>query len=108
MIFTIMIIPPLSFAVTFAIFGPPFPFGYSGRLLPERFGPHPQFSYYFGIARFLPFLISLISLGIGIRQWFVLSKWTRRYEHYKELQRKIDQKLNYDDVYDSGDKGREN
>jgi hypothetical protein len=38
----------------------------------------------------------------------VLSKWTRRYEHYKELQRKIDQKLNYDDVYDSGDKGREN
>ena len=26
MIITIMIIPPLSFAITFALFGPPFPF----------------------------------------------------------------------------------
>jgi hypothetical protein len=32
---------------------------------------------------------------IGIRQWFVLSKWTQRYEIYKELQKKIDEKLDY-------------
>jgi hypothetical protein len=93
MILTLMIIPPLSFVVTFALFGPPFPFEHSDRLLHERFGPQPQFGHYFGIVRFLPFLISLVWLGIGIRQWFVLSKWTKRYEHYKELQRKIDQKL---------------
>lgn len=106
MIITIMIIPPLSFAVTFALFGPPFPFEHSGRLLHERFGPQPQFGHYLGIARFLPFLISLVWLGIGIRQWFVLSKWTRRYEHYKELQREIDQKLDYDDVNDNEEQGR--
>jgi hypothetical protein len=99
MILTIMIIPPLSFVITFALFGPPFPFDGSNRILHERFGPPLQFGHYFGIARFVPFLISLVWLGIGIRQWFVLSKWTRKYERYKELQRKIDQKLDYDDDY---------
>jgi hypothetical protein len=105
MILTLMIIPPLSFAITFALFGPPFPFDGS-RVLHERFGPQPQFGHYFGIVRFLPFLISLVWLGIGIRQWFVLSKWTKRYEHYKELQRKIDQKLDYDDENGYSDKVR--
>jgi hypothetical protein len=104
MIITIMIIPPLSFVITFALFGPPFPFEHDGRTIHERFGPQPQFGHYFGIARFIPFLISLVWLGIGIRQWFVLSKWTRKYERYKELQRKIDQKLDYDDTNDNGDK----
>lgn len=107
MIITIMIIPPVAFAVTFALFGLPFPFEHSDRLLHERFGPQPQFGHYFGIVRFLPFLISLVWLGIGIRQWFVLSKWTKRYKHYKELQREIDQKLDYDNVNDNGDKCRE-
>ena len=107
MIITIMIIPPLSFAVTFTLFGPPFPFEHSDRLLHERFGPQPQYGHYFGIARFLPFLISIVWLGIGIRQWFVLSKWTRRYEHYKELQREIEQKLDYDDINDNEENGRE-
>jgi hypothetical protein len=41
-------------------------------------------------------LIFIIWLGIGIRQWFVLSKWTKRYERYKELQKKIDEKLDYE------------
>jgi hypothetical protein len=44
----------------------------------------------------VPFLISLIWLGIGIRQWLVLSKWTRKYERYKELQKRIDEKLDFD------------
>ena len=38
MILTIMIIPPISFIVTFALFGPPFPF-HDDRMMPsERFG----------------------------------------------------------------------
>jgi hypothetical protein len=94
----------ISFAVTFALFGPPFPFEHSGRLLHERFGPQPQFGHYFGIARFIPFLISLVWLGIGIRQWFVLSRWTIRYKRYKELRSKIDQKLDNDANDDSGNR----
>ena len=99
MIVTIMIIPPLSFAITFALFGPPFPFE-GGRMPHEGYGPHPFFGHNFGIVRFIPFLIALIWLGIGIRQWFVLSGWTKKYERYRELQRKIDEKLDYDEGND--------
>jgi hypothetical protein len=94
MILTIMIIPPIAFSLTFALFGPPFPFD-SARGPHDRSGP--AFGPHFGIPRFVPFLISIVWLGIGIRQWVVLSKWTKKYERYKELQKKIDKKLDYDD-----------
>jgi len=85
-----MIIPPISFAVTFALIGPPFPFHDRGTA-PYSFGPN--FNPVFGILRMIPSLISIVWLGIGIWQWFVLSKWTKRYERYKELQKSIDEKL---------------
>ena len=94
MILSIMIIPPISFVVTFAIFGPPFPFDRS-MISHERFGAH-SFGPGFATARAVPFIISLIWLGIGIRQWFVLSKWTKKYKLYRELQKKIDEKLDFD------------
>jgi len=47
------------------------------------------------LARIIPILVSLVWLGIGIRQWFVLSKWSKKYERYKELQKRIDAKLDY-------------
>jgi hypothetical protein len=99
MILTIMIIPPIAFAISFALLEPPFPFhggGPADRF--DRFGP--GFNPAFGIARIVPFLISIIWLGIGIWQWFVLSKWTKKYERYKELQKKIDEKLNDDNIDD--------
>src|ERR671926_70129 len=92
MILTIMIIPPITFAVTFALLGPPFPFHDRGP--PDRFDH--GFNPAFGFARIIPFLISIIWLGIGIWQWFVLSKWSKKYERYRELQKKIDEKLDYD------------
>ena len=58
MILTIMIIPPISFIVTFALFGPPFPFHDdrpSERFSQGGFGPG------FHAARMVPILISLIS-----------------------------------------------
>ena len=48
------------------------------------------------LARTVPILVSLVWLGIGIRQWFVLSKWSKKYERYKELQKRVDEKLDYD------------
>jgi hypothetical protein len=94
MILTIMIIPPISFAVTFALVGPPFPFHDRG-IASNSFGPN--FNPVFGIARMIPFLISIVWLGVGIWQWFVLSKWARRYERYKELKKSIDEKLSNED-----------
>jgi hypothetical protein len=92
MILSIMIIPPISFVVTFALFGPPFPL--DNTATHERFGH--RFGPGFAAARVVPFLISLIWLGIGIRQWFVLSKWTKKYELYRKLQKEIDEKLDFD------------
>jgi hypothetical protein len=94
MILTIMIIPPISFAVTFALVGPPFPLHDRGSAS-NGFGPN--FNPVFGIARMIPFLISIVWLGVGIWQWFVLSKWTKRYERYKELKKSIDEKLSNED-----------
>jgi hypothetical protein len=93
MILTLMIIPPIVFAVTFALLGPPFHFDTGSRGGPlDSFGPPPQIA----IARTVPILVSLVWLGIGIRQWFVLSKWSKKYERYKELQKRVDEKLDYD------------
>jgi len=58
-----MIIPPISFAVTFALIGPRFPFHDRGTA-PNSVGPN--FNPVFGIARMIPFLISIVWLGIGI------------------------------------------
>jgi len=90
MILTLMIIPPIAFAVTFALLGPPLHFDTgSGGGSPDSFGPPPQIA----MARTVPILVSLVWLGIGIRQWFVLSKWSKKYERYKELQKRVDEKL---------------
>jgi hypothetical protein len=101
MILTLMILPPISFVITFALLGPPIFFG--GGMHPEGFGP--GFRHGFILARVVPILVFLVWLGIGIRQWFVLSKWTKKYERYKELQRKVDEKLNYDT--DEGKEGEQ-
>jgi hypothetical protein len=96
MILTIMIIPPIAFALSFALLEPPFPLyggGQADRF--DRFGS--GFNPTFGIARIVPFLIAIIWLGIGIWQWFVLSKWTKKYERYKDLRKKTDEKLKDDD-----------
>ncbi|CAE6487876.1 hypothetical protein [Candidatus Nitrosotenuis uzonensis] len=86
MILTIMIIPPVALLITYEIFDPPFE---ESRDKTQDDGPKPKFI----IFRIIPFVISAVWLGIGIRQWIVLSRWTKKYDRYKELQEKIDKKL---------------
>jgi len=45
------------------------------------------------------FTISIVWLGIGIRQWVVLSKWDKKYQRFKTQQADIDKKLadNFDE-----------
>ena len=95
MIVSIIVVVPGTFIVTFALAGgssvwndgPPWGGG------PRDGGPPNGFT--FGIARTIVIVFVLAWIVIGIRQWFVLSKWTQRYEIYKELQKKIDEKLDY-------------
>lgn len=93
MIVSFVIIVPATHAITFALLGetifdgggPPF----------DRPGPPDNPS--FRVVQAVVAGTVLVWIGIGIRQWFVLSKWTKKYRQYKELQKKIDEKLDYDE-----------
>lgn len=91
MIVSIIVVVPGTFIVTFALAGGSSFWNWNGQ-------PHggPPDGSAFGIARAIVIVFVLAWLVIGIRQWLVLSKWTQRYEIYKELQKKIDEKLDYD------------
>ena len=49
-------------------------------------------------AQLVIFAISLVWLGIGIKQWLSLSKWDKKYQRFKERQRQVDKKL--DDYFE--------
>ena len=87
MILTLLILPPISFVISFALLGPPMFFGGGAGMYPQGFGP--GFGHGFGLARAVPILIFLIWLGIGIRQWFVLSKWTRSTSVIKSYKKRL-------------------
>ena len=91
MVITIMVVIPLSFVISSALIDRPFPV-HGGPPPWERPGT-PQEPPNFWLVRTIPFMIALIWLGVGIRQWIVLSRWTKKYEHYKELQKRLDEKL---------------
>ena len=91
MLLTIMIIPPIAFMLSFSLLGSPFHFDNRNETSDEKLldtKPSP-----FRFLPFVPIIIVLVWLGIGIRQWFVLSKWDKKYKKYKELQKQIDEKL---------------
>ena len=98
MLLTIMIIPPIAFMLSFMLFG--FPFHGEGientKSWEDGSDSNPSFRY----LPLIPVIVVLVWLGIGIRQWFVLSKWDKKYKKYKEMQRKIDEKLDKDDEKD--------
>lgn len=102
MVITIMVVIPVSFAISFAVSGPPFPY-HGGGPWGDRPGPDPDTDAFWP-ARAIPFLLALAWLAVGIRQWFILSKWTKKYETYRELQRKIDEKLGDNDENKGEDK----
>ena len=106
MIVSIVVVVPATFIITFALAGgssfwndgPP----WDG---PTRNGRGPPNGSAFGIARAIVIIFVIAWIVIGIRQWFVLSKWTQRYEIYKELQKKIDEKLDYESKENNQDTG---
>src|SRR6185369_5981813 len=104
MIVSIVVVVPGTFIVIFALVG-----GQSfwnGPNGPTHAGPTDSSS--FGIARAIVIVFVLAWIITGVRQWFVLSKWTQRYELYKELQKKIDEKLDYDNENSSKDDSNNN
>jgi hypothetical protein len=52
--------------------------------------------YNFRVAGIVTILIALVFVAVAINQWMAFSKWTERYKAYKELQKKIDEKLDFE------------
>lgn len=50
----------------------------------------------FRIAGYVAIAVAIVFVGIGVRQWLELSKWTRKYRAYKKLQKKVDSELDFD------------
>jgi hypothetical protein len=50
----------------------------------------------FRIAGYLAILIGAWFLIVGVQQWLVLSKWTKRYKTYKEKQKRIQKQLDFE------------
>ena len=47
-----------------------------------------------GVGRFIPIIggaVFLAWLGVGIRQWKVFSRWKRKYQEFKALQKKVEE-----------------
>jgi energy-coupling factor transporter transmembrane protein EcfT len=52
-----------------------------------------------GVGVFIPIIggaIFLVWLGVGIRQWIVISVWTQKYRIYKEVQKKVEESLDFE------------
>ena len=59
----------------------------------QQFGGKQMGKPFFKGPQIVIFVISIIWLAIGVRQWFVLSKFSKRYETFKKKQEEIDKKL---------------
>jgi hypothetical protein len=107
MIVSIVIVLPVTHIITFALIGETI---FDDSEGPQRFdrsgGGGPPDSPAFRIVQAVVIGTILFWIGIGIRQWFVLSKWTKKYKQYKQLQKKIDEKLDYDREPDEGKEGQ--
>jgi len=94
MILTVMILPPITLLISSLVFAPPYE---DSGPVQKKMIPGDGRHYKFFNLRIVPLIISVVWLGIGIRQWFVLSEWTKKYERYKKLQEEVDKKLEDDD-----------
>jgi NADH:ubiquinone oxidoreductase subunit 5 (subunit L)/multisubunit Na+/H+ antiporter MnhA subunit len=105
MLLTIMIIPPIAFMLSFMLFGLPFHDDYdnnnwtrNGYWGGDDSNSNSPFNSSFRFLPLIPVIVVIVWMGIGIRQWFILSKWDKKYKKYKELQKKVDEDLGKDDV----------
>ena len=91
LILTIIVLPAIAMLIVVATFDFPFEGFERKEFQEERFGPRS------GGLHFLPgmiiFVATLVWLGIGIRKWFVISKWSKKYEQFKQKQAEIERQF---------------
>ena len=117
MILTVLILPPIAILVSTSVLDSPFrddfPMRFeerlqfqleSGRITLEEYNDikdkmidRERPPIFFKPPQMIIFVISLVWLGIGIRQWMVLSKWDKKYQQFKTKQEEINKKFEDED-----------
>ena len=118
MIITTLIIPPIALLVMTSAYDPPFNDRFEKRLedrlneqlrrgqitldeankIKNQIIDRNRGQVLLQPAQLVIFAISLVWLGIGIKQWLSISKWDKKYQKFKERQEQVDKKL--DDYLD--------
>jgi len=118
MILTTLIIPPIALVAMTSVFDSPFNDRFDQRLenrlneqirrgqitldeanqIKNRIIDNQRGQVLLQPPQLVIFAISLIWLGIGIKQWFSISKWDKKYQKFKEKQERVDKKL--DEYFD--------
>ena len=118
MILTTLIIPPVALLVMTSAFDSPFNDRFDQRLeerinercrndhlsrdecnnLKDRLVDRNRQQVLLQPPQLVIFAISLLWLGVGIKQWLSISKWDKKYQRFKEKQEQVDKKL--DDYFD--------
>ena len=118
MILTTLIIPPVALLVMTSAFDSPFNDRFDQRLeerinercrndhltrdecnnLKDRLVDRNRQQVLLQPPQLVIFSISLVWLGVGIKQWLSISKWDKKYQRFKEKQEQVDKKL--DDYFD--------
>lgn len=112
MILTTLILPPIALLVMTSVFDSPYNEKLETRLqdhlnngditneeyqnIKSKIINKSNTDVFLNTPQLIIFMISIIWLGIGIRQWFILSKWDKKYQRFKEKQKDIDRKLSDD------------
>ncbi len=97
LILTIIVLPAIAMLIVVATFDPPFD---DFEMRESHRGP----SGIGGGPPFLPGLVIFVAatvwLGIAIRKWFVISKWSKKYKQFKQRQAEIERKLDEEEERD--------
>ncbi|WP_428324616.1 SHOCT domain-containing protein [Nitrosopumilus sp.] len=115
MILTVLILPPVALIVMSSVMEPSFQQQFEQRLqnkldrgeiteeeydeIKSKFGER-RSNQLLRPSQMIIFAISIGWLGVGIRQWIILSKWDKRYKQFKAQQEEIDKEFEEDEDKD--------
>jgi hypothetical protein len=91
LIITVMVLPVIVMLVVITTFDFPLDRSEMGA---KQFGPESGLFFIFRIVIFIALLVWLV---IGIRKWFVISKWSKKYELFKQRQTEIERQFDEED-----------
>jgi hypothetical protein len=94
LIITVMVLPVIAMLVVITTFDFPFDISDGDEVGAKQFGPESGLFFIFRIVIFIALLVWLV---VGIRKWFVISKWSKKYELFKQRQAEIDRQFDEED-----------